>query len=100
MFSKIIKAPEPRADRKVIVEICCIVGMSALSKDQLDISVRWLERALESSSFCGQQSEQPDLALKDMRLLALHAFGNVPLASLHKCFGGKLITASSSAPST
>lgn len=77
--------------------------MSALSKGQFDKSVRWLERALESSSWTGQQSEQPDLALKDMRLLALHAFGEFFfffLPNYVDYFGEILMAVSSSTPST
>lgn len=51
------------------------IGASALSKNQFDIAVCWLERALESSSCPDQDIGQQSLALKDMRLLGLHAFG-------------------------
>lgn len=74
--------------------------MSALSKGQFGKSVRWLERALESSSWTGQQSEQPDLALKEMRLLALHAFGEFFLPNYVDYFGEILMAVSSSTPST
>lgn len=74
--------------------------MSALSKGQFDKSVRWLERALESSSWTGQQGEQPDLALKDMRLLALHAFGEFCLPNYFDYIGDMFMAVSSSTPST
>lgn len=57
------------------MEICCAVGLSALSKGQPDISLTWLERALHPSLWSELAVEQADLALKDMRFLSLHLFG-------------------------
>lgn len=57
------------------MEVCYIIGSSALSKGQPGTATRWLERALESSLRSGQDSGQSNLALKDMRLLILHALG-------------------------
>lgn len=64
--------------------VCYIIGSSALSKGQLDIAVRWLERALDSSSCSNQDSEPSELALKDMRLLILHTLGGCFVMDIHQ----------------
>lgn len=57
------------------MDVYYIIGASALSKKQFDIAVCWLKRALESSLCPDQDIGPQSLALKDMRLLTLHAFG-------------------------
>ncbi|BCR88298.1 uncharacterized protein ACHE_40862A [Aspergillus chevalieri] len=72
LFSK-VSAITGSPQRKTNMEVCYIIGSSALSKGQPGTATRWLERALESSLRSGQDSGQSNLALKDMRLLILHA---------------------------
>lgn len=74
LFSKVSAIPGS-PQRKTNMEVCYIVGSSALSKGQPGTATRWLERALKSSLRSDQDSGQSDLALKDMRLLILHALG-------------------------
>lgn len=67
-----------------MIEVCYIIGSSALSKGQPDIAVRWLERVLKSNSCSNQDSESSDLALKDMRLLILHTLGECFIMDTHQ----------------
>lgn len=74
LFSKITNIQGSLEQRKTIIEVCYIIGSSALSNGQPDVAVGWLERAL-GSSLSSNQDSQSDLAMKDMRMLTQHAFG-------------------------
>lgn len=62
----------------MVLETYCQVGKSAISDAKYDVALRWLRRALESSDALSQGSPKSDMALKDQRLLILHAIGERP----------------------
>jgi hypothetical protein len=60
------------------MDICYQVGAQAISRRQLDVAARWLERALSSSELLQEESQQGNKDLKDKKLLVLIALGKLP----------------------
>ena len=71
MFSK-VPEPEGERDRKVILEICCNIGISAVEKGLYDLASEWLERAVRSNDLLSSGFRSGD---PNMKLLALHTLG-------------------------
>ncbi|PKX99034.1 uncharacterized protein P174DRAFT_447590 [Aspergillus novofumigatus IBT 16806] len=73
LFSKV-----PQASRgghlETVMDICYQVGAQEISRRQLDVAARWLERALSSCELLQHETQQVNPDLKDKRLRVLVAF--------------------------
>ncbi|KAF4212409.1 hypothetical protein CNMCM8980_009140 [Aspergillus fumigatiaffinis] len=79
LFSKVPQASRG-GHQETVMDICYQVGAQAISRRQLDVAARWLERALSSCELLQHETQQASPGLKDKRLRVLIAFA---WASLH-----------------
>ncbi|RLL95832.1 hypothetical protein CFD26_104501 [Aspergillus turcosus] len=73
LFSKVPQASRG-GHQATVMDICYQVGAQAISRRQLDVAARWLERALNSSELLQEESQQDNQDLKDKKLRVLIAF--------------------------
>ncbi|GIJ88878.1 hypothetical protein Asppvi_007806 [Aspergillus pseudoviridinutans] len=77
LFSKVPQASRG-GHQETVMDICYQVGAQAISRRQLDVAARWLERALSSSELLQEEIQQVSSDLKDKRLRVLITFGELP----------------------
>ncbi|KAF7181031.1 hypothetical protein CNMCM7691_000160 [Aspergillus felis] len=77
LFSKVPQASRGR-HQETVMDICYQIGAQAISRLQLDVAARWLERALSSSELL-QETQEVISDLKDKKLQVLTALARVSL---------------------